>query len=238
VRQTIADINPIAGPSVGARLSARATVDIYIATFATEVELLRLGFIALALFGVVGVWFAPPPPGSEINAFAVQIGLAALAAGIFGALCEWRGSPLHFRNHTSEQRIINFVNLLANAKREVVIVTGQLHSGLYSNLRVVRALKGLRKNVRIEVYHTRETIDAGSHEFFGELVKRRARIERIDLPRHAVIVDGRDVKLEEAGVVDDAPLKHVDYFYDDPACAKVLLRQIRLSRHIPAKAAR
>jgi len=194
---------------------------------------LRLLFALMIAIGGAIVWFAPQPPGGELNAFAVQIGLGTGLAGVIGLFRRWGPRSVWWNNHTPAERVRNFVTLLGHAKREVVIVTGSLHSGLYGASEVIAALRALPKKVRIRLYHTSGSLDPRSSEFLEELAIRHVPILPIDpkIP-HGMVVDRRHTKIERHAP-DDAEEKFVDYdMYNSATASRIIAEIVSASREI------
>lgn len=199
-----------------------------------------LAWTALAFAILVLVLRVLPPPaaGASIGIKAIVFAVAAAlistpVALIFNA--SQRDKPWHWANHSLDHRVRNFVDFLDDTQKSLVIVTGCLHHDFYNHPLVVQALQRLPRNVMITVYHE-EDFDAESGAFTAELASRKLnyKSERIvpDSISHGAIFDGRHTKIEQFGVPDAAPDKHVDYYAFDRARARLALKDIEAAREL------
>lgn len=172
--------------------------------------------------------------GFDINMRTMLLLLPVSAALVLLSRATSRHVPYHKTNRKLEERIENLVELLCRVDRSLVIVTGSLNAALYSDTRVVDALKGIPRSARIRLIYTSDKLDEGSAEFIRELVLRGVQPRRCkEKVRHTVLVDARDTKIEELGVTDDAPEKRADYYYDDPQVARRVKGEIDALKTMP-----
>lgn len=145
-----------------------------------------------------------------------------------------REVPLQYSNHLREERIVNLIEMLSRARRDVVIVSGALFHAIYSDPRVLKAFKQLPRKVRIKVYCTSGGFDPKTQDLQRLLARRGVRPLHIfeSNTKHVVIIDCRDVKIEER-VADDAEEKIATYYYNDRAIAATLLDEIATLKTAP-----
>lgn len=188
-------------------------------------SLLLVGVACAAIagaFGLANFYDAPISVRTMIVLSAPIVAIAWLSRATS------RYVPYHRTNHTLEERLANLVEMLDRVDRSLTIVTGSLNSAVYADPDVVDALKRVPRSARIKLIYTGEALDPDSREFIRELKLRGVRPRRSrTVVRHTIIVDDRDTKIEEFGVKDHIDPKRADYFFDDPAAARQVKREIR-----------
>jgi hypothetical protein len=187
-------------------------------------------FFALLVASLVFLRFAPAPAQGNDTAAGVEAVLLLAAGALIVVAAVGLSRPRlvwRWQNFSLPGRVNNFVDLMSLAEKSVVLVTGRLHHNLYDQDEVVEALDDLPESVRIVVY-SEEPLDADSKRFTKELRRRGATLRRIPSARlsHGAIVDGKHCKIEEFGVADDAPNKHVDYYAFDRRRARKAMAEI------------